>query len=272
VSSKKKIFGKCHICGNTRELSFEHVPPRAAFNDKRVIRAKFEETIGLGPDEIVKGPIQQRGVGEYTLCVKCNSDTGGWYGGKFVAWCYQAMEILIKSKGKPTLIYLNYLFPLAIIKQIIAMFFSVNVNTFCDANPELVRFVLVKEKKYLSPKYRFFVYYNTTGRFRFSGIVGQIQMINEFGSMTKPRIMSEITFPPFGYLMTIDSEPPDNRLIEISHFARHDYNEFRVMTMKFPVLPTHTIYPGDYRTKEEIIEQADRAKLEYPDLFKDAQR
>jgi len=26
------IFGICHICGEHRNLSFEHVPPRAAFN------------------------------------------------------------------------------------------------------------------------------------------------------------------------------------------------------------------------------------------------
>ena len=201
-------------------------------------------------------------MGEYTLCIKCNNDTGGWYGRYFVDWCYQAMEILIKSNGNPTLIYMNYLFPLAIIKQIITMFFSVNVDTFCEANPELVHFVLDKEKKFLSPKYRIYVYYNITGRFRFSGIVGQMQLADKYGTMSKPRLMSEITYPPFGYLMTIDSETPDMRLVEISHFSRHDYNEFRVMTMKFPVLPTHTFYPGDYRTKEEVIEQAARSEAE----------
>ena len=64
--------------------------------------------------------------------------------------------------------------------------------------------------------------------------------------------MSEINYPPFGYLMTIDSESPDKRLFEITHFANYNYNEFKVMTLKLPVLPTHLGYPGDYRTEKEI--------------------
>jgi hypothetical protein len=243
----------------TKKLSFEHVPPQSAFNNRRYIKVKFEDGVGLGPDDLIKGPIRQGGIGEFTLCGKCNNDTGSWYGGKFVDWCYQGMNILLRSGGNPSLIYINYLYPLPIIKQIITMFFSVNSETFCTANPELVRFVLDKERKNLSPKYRFFVYYNTTGRFRYTGIVGQMQVDDQFTSMSKPRLMSEITFPPYGYLMTIDSEPPDTRLIEISHFADHDYTQFREMHMKLPVLPTHTIYPGDYRTKQEIIEQAARS-------------
>jgi hypothetical protein len=265
VSRKKKVYGICHICGQQKELSFEHVPPQSAFNNRRYVKAKFEDVIGLGPDDIVKGPIHQGGIGEYTLCGKCNNDTGSWYGGKFVDWCYQGMEILVKSGDNPTLIYINHLYPLAIIKQIVTMFFSVNTETFCVANPELVRFVLDKERKYLPPKYRFFVYYNTTGRFRYSGIVGQAQIDPQSGSLSRPNLMSEITFPPYGYLMTIDSPPPDNRLIEVTHFAGNDYADYREMTMKLPVLPTHTVYPGDYRTKEEIIQQATREHIESQD-------
>ncbi len=258
MSSKKKVYGKCHICGNFRELSFEHVPPRAAFNDRPVIKATFEQVIGLGPDEIIKGPLQQRGVGAHTLCVKCNNDTGAWYGPHFIAWCYQAMEILIKANGKPSLVYLNYLLPLPILKQIVTMFFSVNGDTFGQANPELVRFVLDRERKYLSPEYRFFVYYNITGRFRFTGIVGQMNVLE---SPANPTVMSEITYPPFGYVMTFNSKPPDERLYEITHFARYDIKEFQVMTLRLPVLPTYLAYPGDYRTKEEILQQATRSGL-----------
>jgi hypothetical protein len=169
------------------------------------------------------------------------------------------MDILIRSGGKPNLVYLNYLLPLRILKQVIAMFFSVNADTFGEANPELVRFVLDRDRKYLSPGYRFFIYYNTTGRFRFSGIVGQMNVLTPGA---KPTIMSEITFPPFGYLMTLDSEPPDNRLYEITHFSSYDYDEFKVMTLKLPVLPTHLAYPGDYRTKEEILQQVARSRFD----------
>lgn len=252
----------CRLCGNERQLSFEHVPPKAAFNDRRYIKVALEDTIGLGPDEIVKGPIKQGGIGDYTLCIKCNSDTGAWYGGRFVDWCYQAMEILIRSNGNPTLVYLNYLFPLPILKQIVAMFFSVNDEHFAAKHPELVRFVLDKERNHLPPIYRFFVYYNLTGRFRYSGVSARIQLDSNAMPGSNAIVMSEITYPPFGYLLTFNSAPPDNRLVEITHFADCRYDEFRVMTLKLPVLPTHLAYPGDYRTREEINEQAARSKGE----------
>jgi len=148
------------------------------------------------------------------------------------------------------------LFPLAILKQIVTMFFSVNKPTFRKASPDLVRFVLNRNAKHLPPKYRFFTYYNTTGRFRFLGISARV---------SQPEgliLMSEITYPPYGYLMTVNSRPPDKRLFEITHFADYGYNELKVMTLKLPVLPTHLVYPGDYRTKEEIIQQRIQAESE----------
>lgn len=167
--SRKRPEGVCRICGLDGPLSFEHIPPRAAFNERPVIVLKFEDTLKLGPNMVGKGPIQQRGMGYYTLCEKCNNNTGRWYGNQFVDWCYQGMEMLMRTKGKPSLIYLNYLYPLPILKQIITMLFSVNHDTFRIHNEELVRFILNREEKYLSPKYRFFIYYNIKGKPRSFG-------------------------------------------------------------------------------------------------------
>ena len=244
-----KRIGTCHICGEHGPLSFEHVPPRRAFNDRPVVRVDFEEAMELGPDVAAKGPIQQRGSGGHTLCPRCNNKTGSWYGKHFIDWCYQGMDILVRSRGNPTLIHLNYLFPLPVIKQIATMFFSINSDRFHTGNQELVRFVLNREARGLSPTFRFFVYYNTQGLIRSTGVMAAMKI----GSA--PSLLSEFSYPPFGYMMTIDSDPPDNRLFEITHFAHYAYNEFKVMTLKLPVLPTHLAIPGDYRTKKEIYQQ-----------------
>ena len=84
--SKKKILGKCHLCGSYGELTFEHVPPRAAFNNRPVIPMSHDQAFNLRPEESPKGPIQQRGMGGYTLCSNCNNRTGHWYGSSFVDW------------------------------------------------------------------------------------------------------------------------------------------------------------------------------------------
>ena len=249
--ARKRPEGTCHICGEYGLLSFEHIPPRSAFNNRPVISLSFDRAISLGPDDIVKGPKQQKGMGGYTLCERCNNLTGHWYGSQFVDWCYQGMEILQRSGGRPTLIYLNYVFPLRILKQVVTMFFSVNTDAFHTRNPELVRFVLNKEARFLPPQYRFFVYYNVEGRQRTIGASALANM--ETGNVS---LLSEITFPPFGYVMTIDSSPPDKRLVEITHFAQYAYEDFAVFSQKLPVLPTHVGFPGDYRTKEDIYRDA----------------
>ncbi len=136
-------------------------------------------------------------------------------------------------------------------KQIIVMFFSVNPPQLAEQCPDLVRFVLNKHCKYLSPRHRFFVYYNLGNKFRYIGGAHRYDYNkNDFISL------SEINYPPFGYVMTMDSKSPDNRLFEISHFAKYDYDEFKVMALYPQVLETHLALPADYRSKKEIEECA----------------
>lgn len=251
MSRKKKREGNCHICGTFGPLSFEHIPPRAAFNDRPIFGFSGDVLMehGLNPDR-KHGTMYQRGAGGYTLCDRCNNKTGSWYGPKFVEWCYQGMQILERSKGKPTLIYMNYLFPLAILKQIVTMFFSVNTAEFRLAQPYLVDFVLDRERKYLPPDIRFYTYYTLGSKTRSVGVAGQIKL----GS-SQINVMSEIAFPPFGYLMTFGDTIADSRVVEITRFARYNYGEFEVLSIQLPILETHTPFPGDYRTLAEIREQ-----------------
>jgi len=113
---------------------------------------------------------------------------------------------------------------------------------------ELVHFVLNKEARGLPPVYRFFVYYNMGQRMRRVGI--SVQGSNPAGLIT----LSEIAYPPFGYVMTFKSPPPDARLCEITHFTRRDYDEDLSVPLRLLVLPVHLMYPGDYRSKEQIMQ------------------
>ena len=240
--------GTCRICGNFGLLSFEHVPPKAAFNKHPTIEIPIFESLKLGPFVAPKGPTQQGGVGGYTLCESCNNKTGKWYGKALVDWCYQGATLLAKTGGEPTLHYFYYLYPLRVVKQMVAMFLSVNSQKFRLKEEHLVRFVLDRNRKYLPPRYRFFAYYNLSNLSRF---VGASLLSNvETGKLI---LMAEINFPPFGYVMTMQSEPPDDRLLEITHFARFGYEDHIQMTLKLPVLPVTSPRPGDYHSRGTII-------------------
>lgn len=168
------------------------------------------------------------------------------------------MGILIRSNGQPRLIYLHHVFPLRILKQIITMCFSVNSSKWGRNHPELEEFVLNRNRHWMNPRYRTFVYYNIEGQFRRLG--DGIAHIN-LNKSSKVIQVTEITHPPFGYVFTVDGSCPDERLCEISHFQRYEYSEFEVAPLYLPTLPTHIPIPLDYRTGEEIREQARENEL-----------
>ena len=254
---RKAHFGTCCICGEHRKLTFEHVPPRSAFNDRPVVRSNYEQV--LENLESPRGKTQQRGMGGYTLCGRCNNDTGRWYGGAFVDWAYQTLRILSYTQGRPSLYYTYHLLPLRVIKQIVCMFFSVNGPEFQAANPELVRFVLNKERVGMAPKYRIYTYFAQGTRCRSTGVTGSLN-IGRSVQPWKASIMSEFTFPPMGYLMSFDTDQPDDRLVDITFMAKSRYNDFRHLSLDLPVLPVYTAFPADYRDKETVEKGAEQAR------------
>lgn len=252
--SGRKIIDDCHICGLHTNLTFEHVPPRAAFNNRPVINTPFEKLINadnLDELSVFGGRKSQRGSGGYTLCGNCNSNTGAWYGNAFVDWAYQGLRISRYAATAPTLVFIFRIFPLRVIKQIICMFFSVNHPGFHKAHEDLVRFVLNKHMKYLDPKKRIFVYFNDSNRVRQFSITAKFNINSAEGI----KLFSEVSFPPFGYLMCIDSEPPDRRIVDISYFSEYGYNEYTDVTLRLPKLPVYTPIPGDYRGRDEVIKE-----------------
>jgi hypothetical protein len=245
----RKEKGDCHICGKHDYLSFEHVPPESAFNNKRIWVAHGSQLFeGHQPHSLQKR-VQQRGAGGYTLCISCNNLTGGWYVRAYADWACQAMEILEKSKGAPTLIYPFRIYQLRIIKQIIAMFLSVNAPDFRKEIPYLEKFVLDRHSTGLPPDIRVYAGY-TTGPY--SRSAGKSGIFDKSGYSPKTYAVSEVAFPPFVFVLTLDSPCPESRMTDITFFASANYDEIRDLYIGLPVLPISTAYPTDYRTMKEV--------------------
>ena len=79
------------------------------------------------------------------------------------------------------------------------------------------------------------------------------------------RVLSEITHPPFGYVMCFGCTPPHNRQVDISFFAQFHYDDRKHVTLDLPTLPIYSYYPGDYWTAEQIRRDVARSYLENPD-------
>jgi len=251
----EKVTDRCHICGKMAELSFEHIPPRKAFNNTGVLIAEmnFERpfTIGVAPQG---AKTFQRGMGSYSLCEKCNSDTGAWYGEKFIEFCKKGMLLLQKTNYKPSLYYFADIYPLAVIKQIISMFLTINSLAFRDKYTDLVGFVLNRRMRHLHPRYHIYIYYNHGGMHRATPISAKVDLKISTMEHLRTTFMTEISYPPFGYLMTIDSGPPDAPVADITFFASYGFDQLKTLSMHYPIYPTYTIFPGDYRSMDKITE------------------
>ena len=250
--------GPCHLCGAVGPLSFEHVPPEAAFNDRKVVTPdarKAFELKNLDDLERLTGPQSQRGQGGHTLCIPCNNNTGHWYGPNYVAWVYQGAAFLSKLGGTSYLALPYHLLPLRVIKQLVCMFFSVNSSAFREDHPYLEQFVLNREMKYLPPKYKIYVGYLKATRSRAAGVTGSMTL-NDDAAVQATRIYSEISFPPFAYILSIDSPQPEHQMLDISFFASYGYTEFATLNLPLPTLSIYTPFPGDFRSREQVLSES----------------
>ncbi len=246
--ARKQFWGNCHLCGEYKKLSFEHVPPHAAFNNRPLVARAIDEVLEKGSVDNAKRQVFQRGAGAHTLCEKCNNDTGRWYGRDFVEWTYKGLQILTLADGTPSLHYTFHILPLRVIKQIVCMFFSVNSSgVLRNTKPELAKFVLDKQRKYLPDDVRIYAFYAVGSAMRQSPLWGKFKTSGTF----RKSLFSEITFIPFGYVLGFD-DPPDSALLDISFFARYRYDDYEPLHLRLPVLPVVSYFPGDYRTQKQI--------------------
>jgi hypothetical protein len=83
---------RCRLCGETRPLTKEHIPPAAAFNRARATERDPWDREARGNDELPEGRTQSEGIWGYTLCADCNSRTGSWYGTEYQQWAIAAVN------------------------------------------------------------------------------------------------------------------------------------------------------------------------------------
>jgi hypothetical protein len=212
----RKRTGVCHICGTDGPLSFEHVPPQSAYNSNKIWLARGDQLFQGRSIESLRKEQMQGGAGDYTLCARCNNDTGSWYGAAFVEWADQAVEILERAKGQPFLAYPYSIYPLRIIKQILAMFMSVNAPDFRKEVPDVVTFLLNRHVKGLPKDINLHAGYSVSMTSRTAGKSGLITGAG--GSDMRAHAVSEIAFPPFIFVLTLASECPEPTL-DLDHTA-----------------------------------------------------
>lgn len=259
----KKHIGKCALCGKEDKMSFEHIPPRSAFNSSHVkpvtIGAMLRERKTYPWDiEGVKYVDQQGGMGVFSICESCNKLTGSWYGQEYQNFAQKGMGVVTANLGDEYhSVEFENVYPLRFVKQIISMFCSINPDANMD---DLRTFVLDRYAMGIDrKKYKLCMYFTRSVTRRQSGLMATANI--QSGDVV---LFSEIVACPFGFVLYFDSS--DNMKLpgfDITTLADSQYDEMCNIKMPLIFNEVNNWVPYDYRSKDEIktaIDNADELK------------
>jgi hypothetical protein len=248
---KRTKVGKCKLCLKTKELNFEHIPPRSAFNKETKYyivdqteyykKAKEYTFENLKP----KSRKEQGGVGEYSFCIDCNGFLGSKYVRTYKEFAHIAMNIIQSSdkNAKAFQFDISDINLLNFLKQITSIFIASNNLIFTECYPELLDFVKNQNLTKLPEKYRFYMYLNNEGQTR----NGNVHYTDLYGAIC------EFTFAPFGFILSIDNPNQLMKFTEITSFKNYEKNKKLINPLIIlNKYATYYPFPMDHRTKDEI--------------------
>ncbi len=255
--------GICKICGELKDMSPEHIPPKNAFNSSKVTVLPFEEVTKImsGADgrmpwdtNGLRGTVQQGGYRKYCLCHSCNNNTGQWYMRSYTDLAKTIHTIIVTenlSVGCSYSFEIKELYPLRLYKAMMTM--MCDINNDCFGDDRLRKALLNKESNDIdTSKYSLYMYWVSAQMPRINSVSGILDL-------NKPNdtiLVSEMNSYPIGFALYLDK--PKNYVpfgLNIDNFATFDYNtKCDIRFIGIPYLDINSQFPIDYRSKEDIIE------------------
>jgi hypothetical protein len=257
--------GTCRLCIQERELTFEHIPPRSAFNNARVQL----QVLGILEGEgliATPGAFQQRGAGGYYLCGPCNHLLGRSYVPayqEFVGLCarglfeagasanlnenngYNTFRLRMESGEDPLVLY-----PSRIVKQALAMLLCVASPGFAESRQDLRDLITNRDAVGLPDDMRVGFCFFLGDQARSGGPWGQINT-----SDGTSLVAIEVAFPPMAWLLALSGTDLPIEIGDATPWADLPYDhEFTGLEIDTLVGFANTQLPGDYRTAAQIRE------------------
>jgi hypothetical protein len=240
MSNGKRPYGKCALCGKQDVLTFEHVPPRSAFNGKPTFVQGHDHLIDEKSPVYGKRMKSNKGFGAYTLCMSCNNLTGDWYARDFCSFAHQGMIIISNLTPQPYISGDYKIKPLNVIKQILTMFMSADKSGHLQSCVELTNFLLNREHNSFPKNLKIFLYSTVSP---FHRLFGYAIVYHEVLGIQR---WSEINFHPFGYVLAEDSAAPHNDMLDITPFTEFEYDKEVKIRMTTRYLVVQSPFLGIY--------------------------
>jgi hypothetical protein len=265
------LIGRCRICGEVRQLTKEHVPPAAAFNQQTATVHTAEEWLARGDDgELPGGELQDGGIWGYTLCEGCNNATGVRYGEEYKLWAVSIINAFADAKvnvrdleaqaeipeGPISLSGTPGPRPGAFLRQALAIMCTLSADfDLAGRYPAIRRLILDRSVEPLPEGMSLGL----------TGYIGGYPRVHGPQLVANPdedswHCVMELAVPPLALLMVLGGNRPYRHVFDLSAYALVTPKERRTVSGRLAVAIGYTIYPGDYRTKAML--EAQRAAAE----------
>jgi len=209
----------CSVCGLKKELTYEHLPPKAAFNSNPVVMKDLRHITKLGGNLYGKSKRRPRGMGDYKLCKECNNLTGSWYASEYSSYVQDLVKEMKNNVGNERALIKLKIRPLNFLKQVLVIMLCADQalgqlrETISESN-----FILDKYCKILDEKicvYNFITFQPE------HVLCGLTFIMDDLGS----RNIAQFVFRPLGFFLTYDSHISENGLMNITNYKNFNYDE-----------------------------------------------
>lgn len=256
--------GLCTLCGKGGRLTFEHVPPAAAFNQPGVEMYGFDQWLARdrATGAMSGGQPQPRGTGLFALCGTCNPFLGREYVNDFRRFATIGLALLHQIAGKLAEIdadpvqrkapcRLVQVDRLRVAKQIVSMLVVTSGRRVAEAQPDLVDFVRRPERIGLPARYRLFIGLNAGPALcRSSGLFGRMDAAGV------PHSFSEFAYVPWFYLIAYDGGAAFEGLGEVTDWCHAEPGAVDVDGLVVPIGFIHTLLPGVIASRAGLDQRA----------------
>lgn len=215
IKIKRDKQGKCNICGNNDNLTWDHVPPKKSiiFDDVEIASVFNKYSEGKYPREL-----SQNGTKFRTICGKCNSELGTYYDVSFIEFIGEATSKIFDGFPYEESITCK-IQPVKIIKSLFGHLLAAKgdyENSLIDIE---MRKFLLDESLWL-PKFNIFYWFHPYPNIE----VMRDLAICKIGALNKPDVFSMLKMYPIAFYVT--KENNYNNLNNLKDYCLRDIEEY----------------------------------------------
>jgi hypothetical protein len=246
----------CRVCGEVKDLTFEHFPPRSAGNRQKVEMLDITAWLRREDDgSMERGRILQKGSGAYSLCGDCNNRSGRLYVPELARWTRIGNAALrelepgrLDGQVDPAYAVLEVkdVYPGRFMKQMATMLLALSPGPVALKQVELREYARDPQAVGLSSRYQFYLALNAGPNARYNG--GSVTMTLGAGMV----FALELSFPPFTYIISINEGTPAIETGNITSFVDVSIDQTANVEMQLRVGFSHTALPLDLRSKAAL--------------------